>query len=230
MVSRHDPSREIPSSIFYPNPSNVNTQIPYLRKTKTSSQLIVYGKPFLMLAGELHNSSFSDAAYMSTVWPKMKATNINTLLGSVAWEAIEPIEGRFNFSQLDVILDARKFDMHLVLIWFGSFKNAFSTYARAWVKQDVKRFPRVHTLEVGGVMKTLELVSPFCKEGWKADAKAFAALMRHLKEFDGNHNTVLMVQVENETGLLGDSRDRPRLASELFKKPASEAVISNLQS
>jgi len=184
-----------------------------------------------MLAGELHNSSFSDAAYMSTVWPKMKATNINTLLGSVAWEMIEPIEGRFNFSQLDdVILEARKFDMHLVLLWFGGFKNAFSTYAPAWVKQDVKRFPRVHTLEVGGVMKTLELVSRFCEEDWKADAKAFAALMRHLKEFVGNHNTVLMVQVENETGLLGDSRDRSRLAGELFKKPVSEAVISNLQS
>jgi hypothetical protein len=230
MVSQQDPSREI-LSISYQNFNSVHTQIPYLRKTKTSSQLVVHGKPFLMLAGELHNSSLSDAAYMSTVWPNMKATNINTLLGSVTWEMIEPAEGQFNFSQLDgVILDARKFDMHLVLLWFGSFKNALSTYAPAWVKQDTKRFPRVHTLEAGGVMKTLELVSPFCEEGWKADAKAFAALMRHLKEFDGKENTVLMVQVENETGLLGDSRDRSRLASELFKKPVPEAVVSHLKS
>lgn len=61
------------------------TPIPHLRKTKTSSQLIVKGKPFLVLAGELHNSSLSDPAYMSTVWPNMKAMHVNTLLGSVTW-------------------------------------------------------------------------------------------------------------------------------------------------
>lgn len=212
-------------------PTSVNTSIPHLRKTKTSSQLMVHGKPFLMLAGELHNSSLSSTAYMSTVWPNMKAANINTLLGSVTWEMIEPIEGHFDFSELDrVITDARKFDMHLVLLWFGSFKNALSTYAPGWVKRDVKRFPRVHTLEAGGVMKTLELVSPLCEEGWRADGRAFGAMMRHLKEFDGKHNTVLMVQVENETGLLGDSRDRSRIANELFKKPVSKDVMSHLQS
>jgi hypothetical protein len=203
---------------------------PHLRKTATSSQLIVHNKPFLMLAGELHNSSLSSAAFMRTVWANMKAAHINTLLGSISWEMIEPVEGQFNFSFLDeVILDARKYDMHLVLLWFGSFKNALSTYAPGWVKKDVKRFPRVHTLEAGGVMKTLELVSPFCEEGWKADAKAFAALMRHLKEFDGEANTVLMVQVENETGLLGDSRDRSRIANEKFKQAVPKDTLLHLQ-
>jgi hypothetical protein len=183
-----------------------------------------------MLAGELHNSSLSSATYMRTVWANMKATNINTLLGSITWEMIEPIEGVFNFSFLDeVILDARKYDMHLVLLWFGSFKNALSTYAPGWVKKDVKRFPRVHTLEAGGVVKTLELVSPFCEAGRKADARAFAALMKHLREFDGEENTVLMVQVENETGLLGDSRDRSKIANEKFKQAVPENVMLHLQ-
>lgn len=218
--------------ITIPIPANTPpaSSHPYLRPTATSSQLIVHGKPFLMLAGELHNSSLSSAPYMSTVWSNMKATNINTLLGSVTWEMIEPIEGQFSFSFLDdVILGAREHNMHLVLLWFGSFKNALSTYAPGWVKRDVKRFPRVHTLEAGGVMKTLELVSPFCEEGWKADAKAFAALMKHLKEFDGEENTVLMVQVENETGLLGDSRDRSKIANERFKQPVPEDVLLYLQ-
>jgi hypothetical protein len=231
MVSQQCPSKEIPYHFTNPKPLRSTTSIPHLRKTKASSQLIVHDKPFLMLAGELHNSSLSDAAYMHPVWPNMKSANVNTLLGSVTWEMVEPVEGEFNFSQLDeVILDARKFDMHLVLLWFGSFKNALSTYAPAWVKKDVRRFPRVHTLEAGGVMKTLELVSPFCEEGWKADGKAFATLMRHLKEFDGLHNTVLMVQVENETGLLGDSRDRSKIANELFKQPVPQDAISHLQS
>lgn len=120
--------------------------------------------------------------------------------------------------------------MKLVLLWFGSFKNALSTYAPGWVKRDIKRFPRVHTLEAGGVRKTLELVSPFCEEGWRADGRAFAALMRHLKEFDGVHSTVIMVQVENETGLLGDSRDRSRIANEKFKQPVPKYLMDNLQS
>lgn len=205
-------------------------RIPHLRKTKTSSQLIVNGAPYLMLAAELHNSSLSNAAYMRTVWPAMRAMNINTLLGAVTWEAIEPVEGAFTFSELDqVVLDARSHDLHLVLLWFGSFKNALSTYAPAWVKRDVKRFPRVHVSEAGAVLRTEELLSPFNRRAWEADARAFAALMRHLREVDAEYGTVVMVQVENETGLLGDSRDRSKIADKLFKEPVPQDIIQHLQ-
>lgn len=160
----------------------------------------------------------------------MKSANINTLLGSVTWEMIEPIEGQFDFSELDkVILGAREHDMHLVLLWFGSFKNALSTYAPGWVKKNVKRFPRVHISQAGAVTKTLELVSPFNEAAWQADAKAFAALMAHLRDFDSQHSTVLMVQVENETGLLGDSRDRSRIAEQKFASPVPAELITHLQ-
>jgi beta-galactosidase GanA len=207
-----------------------SVEIPYLRKTKTSSQLIVNGKPFLMLAGELHNSSLSSAEYMSTVWPNMKAMNVNTLLGSVTWEMIEPTEGRFDFSRLDrVIFDARKHSIHLVLLWFGSFKNAMSTYVPAWVKRDTSRFSRVHIEDADRRMKTIELLSPFNERAWEADAKAFAALMRHLREVDRMHSTVIMLQVENETGLLGDSRDRSADASERFMQPVPEDLLAHLQ-
>jgi hypothetical protein len=117
----------------------------------------------------------------------------------------------------------------IVLLWFGSLKNALSTYAPGWVKKDVKRFPRVHVSEAGAVLRTEELVSPFNERAWQADAKAFGTLMRHLKELDGDHSTVIMVQVENETGLLGDSRDRSKIANELFEKPVPEQVIQHLQ-
>lgn len=206
--------------------------IPHLRKTKTSSQLIVHGEPFLMLSAELHNSTLSSAKYMADdkIWENMKDMHVNTLLGSVSWEQIEPVEGQFDFSNLDaVIQDARKHDIHLVLLWFGSFKNALSTYVPAWVKKDIKRFPRVHTLEAGGKRKTLELLSPFNEGAWKADAKAFAKLMAHLKEFDGKHNTVLMVQVENETGLLGDSRDRSKIADKKFQESIPKDLLQHLQ-
>lgn len=99
-------------------------QIPHLQATSTSKQLIVNGEPFLMLAAELQNSSLTSAKYMREAWPKLKAANINTVLGCVTWEQIEPVEGTFDFGELDqVILNARSHDMHLVLLWFGSFKN-----------------------------------------------------------------------------------------------------------
>lgn len=208
-----------------------DARIPHLRKTPRSAQLIVKGKPFLMLSAELHNSSLSSAKFMEdAVWQNMKDTSINTLLGSVTWETIEPEEGKFDFTELDkVILGAREHDMHLVLLWFGSFKNALSTYAPSWVKKDVKRFPRVHVSKAGAVTGTLELVSPFNERAWTADAKAFAALMAHLKEFDEKHSTVLMVQVENETGMIGDSRDRSRVAEALFNDAVPKKLLDGLQ-
>ncbi|KAF1923536.1 glycoside hydrolase family 35 protein [Didymella exigua CBS 183.55] len=206
--------------------------IPHLRKTKTSSQLIVNGEPFLMLSAELHNSTLSSAKYMADdkIWQNMRDMHINTLLGSVSWEQIEPEEGNFDFSNLDaVILAAREHNMKLVLLWFGSFKNALSTYVPAWVKKDVKRFPRVHTIEAGNRKRTLELLSPFSENSWTADAKAFGELMAHLKEFDGQHSTVLMVQVENETGLLGDFRDRSKIAEKKYSEPVPKDLLEHLQ-
>jgi hypothetical protein len=161
----------------------------------------------------------------------MKAMHVNTLLGSVSWEQIEPFEGQFDFSNLDaIILAAREHGLKLVLLWFGSFKNALSTYVPAWVKKDIKRFPRAHTLEAGGKRRTLELLSPFCEEAQKADTRAFAKLMKHLKEFDEKDSTVIMVQVENEVGLLGDSRDRSRIADKKFEEPVPTDLLRHLQS
>lgn len=101
-----------------------STTIPHLNETSLSRQLHVNGQPFLMRAAELQNSSLSSAEYMMTVWQKLVDTHINTVLGSVTWEMIEPREGEFDFVELDqIILDARKFGLKLVLLWFGSFKN-----------------------------------------------------------------------------------------------------------
>ncbi|PSK38502.1 hypothetical protein B9Z65_6055 [Elsinoe australis] len=205
------------------------TTAPHLRSTPTSKQLIVDGKPFFMRAAELQNSSLSSAEYMMTKWQKLLDMNINTILGSVTWEMIEPVEGQFDFTEIDqVITDARNFGMRLVLLWFGSFKNGQSSYVPSWVKLDTKRFPRVQLRKAGGVLETAEVLSLFDTEGAKADSKAFQTLMQHLKEVDGGNHTVIMVQVENETGVLGDSRDGSSAASQRFASPVPTDLLDFL--
>ena len=59
----------------------------------------------------------------------------------------------------------------------------------------------------------------FHTEAQKADTKAFTKLMEHIKELDEQHSTILMVQVENEVGLLGNSRDGRPAAEQRFHDP-----------
>ncbi|KAJ5326844.1 hypothetical protein MYU51_001575 [Penicillium brevicompactum] len=207
----------------------VSTQIPHLRKTDTGQQLVVNGQPFLSLAAELQNSSLTSAEYMDTAWQKLVDTNINTVLGCVTWEDIEPVEDQFNFSELDkVILGARKHGLHLVLLWFGSFKNGISTYVPPWVKTNTKRFPRAKLRKAGGLLQTGDVLSIFHEAGCQADAKAFSTLLSHIKDLDEAHSTVIMVQVENETGLLGDSRDGSASAEKHFNEPVPEDLVQFL--
>jgi beta-galactosidase GanA len=190
-----------------------------------TGQLIVNGQPFLILGGELGNSSAGTAAQADVVLPKLAAMQVNTVLMPVAWEQLEPKEGTFDFSILDHWVDtARAHKMRLVLLWFGSWKNAFSNYAPEWVKSDAKRFPRAESAEG----KPLEILSTFSAETRRFDSRAFAALMHHLRETDSDQQTVLLVQVENEVGYLGQGRDRSAEANRLFAGPVPEALLRAL--
>lgn len=200
--------------------------ISHLQKKGGATQLIVDGKPFLILGGELHNSSASSAAYMEGVWPILKKMNLNTALAVVSWDQFEPVEGNFDYTLTDYLIEgARKNDMRLVILWFGSWKNGNSTYIPQWVKKDLVRFPRVKDRN-GSALETL---SPFATESRKADARAFAALMKHIREVDAGRNTVIMAQVENEVGIHTDSRDRSEPADQAFSKPVPAALIDYLQ-
>lgn len=185
---------------------------PHLEKRGTTTQLIVDGKPFLILGGELHNSSSSNLEYMKPLWDKLAGMGLNTVITPLSWELIEPREGAYDFALVDGLLQqARAAHEKIVFLWLASWKNGMSSYAPVWVKEDTKRFPRVM---VRG--KEVEVLSPQGSATQEADGRAFAALMRHIKEVDGRDHTVLMMQVENEVGVLGDSRDRSDAANRAF--------------
>ena len=198
--------------------------IPVIQQNGNVKQMMVDGKPFLMLAGELHNSSASSIEYMKPIWKKLEAMHLNTVIGTASWELVEPQEGKFDFTLVDdQIHQARAHHMRLVLIWFATWKNANASYTPLWVKKDSQRFPRVQSRDgVAG-----EELTPLGTESLAADSKAFRTLMRHIRTVDPQH-TVIMMQVENETGKLGDSRDRSPLAEDAWNRPVPSALMNYL--
>jgi hypothetical protein len=196
--------------------------MPYLRTQGSGVQLVVDGAPFLVLGGEIGNSTASSAESLADVWANLAAMGLNTMLLPVYWELMEPEEGRFDFTLTDAALaGARESGLRVVLLWFGSWKNSMSTYAPAWVKTSRARFPYA---ERGGGHK-VEILSAFSEENVRADARAFAALMRHVAEVDGRDRTVILVQVENEVGMLESAADRSAAAREAFAGRVPESLL-----
>jgi hypothetical protein len=194
--------------------------IPHLEKHGTATRLVVQGKPILLIAGELHNSTCGGLEYMRPVWKRLAKKNLNSVIGTVSWELIEPTEGKFDFTLLDSEIEgAREAHLTLVLIWFGSWKNASSVYVPSWVKENSKKYPRAED-EYG---KTLEILSTFGEASCEGDARAFAALMHHLKEVDGKKQTVALIQVENEVGVLDRMGKIPGNARRDFSPTANAA-------
>ncbi|HVU16791.1 MAG TPA: DUF5597 domain-containing protein [Candidatus Didemnitutus sp.] len=199
-------------------------EIPHLQRQGTATQLIVDGNAFLVRGGEVSNSH-GEPGYLRASWPRLKALNLNSLVVPVYWDVIEPEEGRFDFASVDGLLaDARAADFHLVLLWFGTWKNSMSCYAPSWVKTNLERFPRART----SAGQALEIVTPFAVAGREADAHAFAALMRHLRETDGEKHTVVLVQVENEIGMIPEARDRTPAADAAFAAPVPPEFLNYL--
>ena len=165
--------------------------------------LLVDGKPFLVLGGQIHNSS-AWPSELPQVWESMAALHANTVEAPVYWEQLEAQEGHFDFTSVDQIVEgARAHHLRVVLLWFGTWKNGNNHYAPVWVKTDTKRFPRV--IRRDG--EPIDVLSPLSRNTLDADKVAFVALMRHLKQIDGAQHTVLMMQVENESGNVGSVRD-----------------------
>ena len=204
-------------------PTQAVAQVPHFARGEANTALIVDGEPFLALAVQANNSS-NYPAMLDTVWPVMDRLQANTLLMPVAWEQVEPVEGQFDLSFLDILVEeARAHDKRLVLLWYGAFKNTAPAYAPAWVKRDGARFPRMRAPD-GTAHYAL---SPHGEETLAADARAFAQMMRRLAEIDRRH-TVIMVQVENETGSYGLARDHADAPARLFAQPIPQELADGM--
>ena len=170
---------------------------------------------FRILGGELSNSAATSVSDIDEVLPRMKTLGLNTVLVPVYWEFLEPVEGQMDFTLVDRTIDvARQQGLKIVPLWFGVWKNSMSCYAPAWFKRDVKRFPRAVTAEG----KPLEIASCFSDNVLQADLKAFSALMQRIAEKDPQREVVIMMQIENEIGMLESARDHSPLAEKAYKE------------
>ncbi len=201
----------------------VAAPLPKLMSDDGHHALLVDGEPYIILGSQTNNSSNYPAA-LKDVWPSVEKLGANTLSIPVAWEQVEPMEGSFDFSYLNVLLkEAKQHNVRLILLWFGTWKNNAPHYAPAWVKLDNKRFPRVVTR--GG--DTLNSLSPMSANTLNADKTAFVELMRYLKKHDKEHR-VIMVQVQNEVGTYGSARDYSPAAQAVFQAQVPKDLVRAL--
>lgn len=201
-------------------------QSSHLVRQGTATQLHVNGKPFLILGGELGNSSASCAEDIERIFPQLERMGLNTVLVPAYWDLTEPIEGQFDFTLTDkVINQARKNHLKVIFLWFGAWKNSMSCYAPLWFKENYKKYPRSYT-ENG---KPLEIASAFSEEVFQADNRAFSQWLKHIASIDKEEGTVIMIQIENEIGMLESARDHSVAANKAFYSPVPETFISYLQ-
>ena len=68
--------------------------VPHLAKQGNATQLVVDGKPFLVLSGELSNNAATSLESMEPIWPRVVAGNLNTVLVGVSWAQFEPEDAK----------------------------------------------------------------------------------------------------------------------------------------
>jgi hypothetical protein len=199
--------------------------IPRLERVGNQYRLLVDGRPFLMLGGQAHNSSATTAQDLEPFWKSLVGIHANTAEVPLYWELVEPQQGKFDFHLIDeIVAGARRNGLRLVFLWFATWKNGDMDYSPEWLKRDHATYKHV----IGARGEEMWIVSPLCEAARDADSRAFRAVMEHIRSIDESDRTVIMVQVENETGLLGTDRDYSEEATRLYRGPVPAELMAYL--
>lgn len=206
------------------SPGAFATETPKLVQRDGRYALMVDGQPYLILGAQINNSS-SWPSTLPKVWPAIADMHANTVEAPVYWEQIEPQPNTFDFTNVDdLVRQAREHHVHLVLLWFGTWKNGQMHYAPEWVKTDTAHYPRM----INSHGEPIDVLSANSNANLEADKHAFTALMHHLRTIDGEQHTVLLIQVENESGGIGAVRDFSPMANQQFAGEVPSELVTAL--
>ena len=179
------------------------------------------GKPVLLLGLQVNNSSTGDPEMLDREVQAVRYFHGNLLEAPLYWFRTEREPGVFDFTDFDALIRrCREAGLYLILLWFGASKNGHPNYVPEWVKLHPETY-HIAMSRDGGHVPSL---SPHCAATLEADSRAFAALLRHLKEVDGDTHTVMAVQVENEMGLANTDMDYSPQAQALYRQPVPRVL------
>ena len=182
------------------------------------------GRPILPLGLQTHNSSTGVTEMLEREIRAVKHYGGNLLEAPVYWFRVEAEEGSFDFADVDdLIRRCRESGLYLILLWFGMNKNGHPNYAPEWVKLH----PEVYEIARGRDGGYVASMNPLCEATVAADCRAFARLMAHLKQVDGEKGTVIAVQVENEIGLANTDMDYSEAVMNVYRRPVP-AVLEGI--
>lgn len=193
-----------------------------LRGGSSGWHIEIDGRPTLVLGGELHNSSATHRDFLRAALDESIESGITTVLAPVTWEQVEPQEDRFDLESVRVLSEeVHRRGLRLIPLWFGAWKNGRSTYAPDWVLGDRTRFPVAE-----GRVSHVPTLSLFGGDLLESERRAYLTVLTALADGPA---TVVAVQVDNEVGLLGDSRDRSALATEAFEQAVPGELLDALR-
>lgn len=214
------------SALIWTLSLSARSHVPHSRQTPTGQKGGDSVSKLFILGGELSNSAATSIEDIDEVMPRMAALGLNTVLVPACWDLMEPTEGKYDFTLIDRVIDrARENKLHVVFLWFGAWKNSMSCYAPLWFKQDTRKYPRAMTASG----KPLEIASCFSENVYDADCRAFTRLMEHIAQKDKGTGTVIMIQIENEIGMLEDARDHSPLAEKAYNEPIPTKLMDALE-
>ena len=168
---------------------------------------------------EIYNPT-SNPLILENAIKAAKMMSMNTISAPVHFELFERVEGEFDYTEIDSLINgARKAELKLIILWFGSWKNGVSNYIPSWMKLNHDKYPMVKD-KAGNMTRSL---SPLFETTLEADKTAFIALLSHIKEIDKDE-TVIGIQIENEPGLIGTVRDYSDKGNQLFRERVPKEV------
>lgn len=170
--------------------------------------ITVDGKPFLYNAVQSMYPASKDYSEYVKAAADAKFTVFSFWL---YWRLLEPLNGMFDFSEIDRVIDAAvDNDIKLDIIWAGSnfCDHLDHRFAPKWLFCDSKYYLK----DKNGIPYIAEGYNEACPESPAADPcnkellqleqRVLKALFEHLAEYDTTHR-VIAIQLENEINMQG---------------------------